>query len=277
MVTRREFVVGVLGSGVVLVVRGGAADCAVVPKDAPTRPEEGRTYIYVAQSGNTMGALLATELFRHQAHFEKLRARHSCFLRLMYHSTNRYLVPYALDVVEYFFQDHDLSFVASLGPRVNGLGGWRSDLTRTQGMERRLLHLIEVGLAARQESQSGSAIRAYIDIASPGLETRKDLKKYVLAQMPALTYLPAKMKFPLQTLPRHVPRVGGHSREAPDNTAEVASFLTGYVGSLPNPSSCDARGEIRTALAASLRAGGDTLVHLENNPKFKVLGAVPKR
>jgi hypothetical protein len=233
--------------------------------------------MHVAISEDILGVLFATDLVRHQAYFESLRLKHKYYLKLKYHSTNRYQLSYALDTIDYFFKDMDLSFVVSLfRPKAKGQTNSKeitSDLTDTQMLEQRLLQLLRTGLALCVERKTVAMDQSYIDIVSPGLFTRGELKRYVLDNVTGLVYLPTQVVdgFPPQQLPKNVPAREGHTRKAPNNIAEVATFLTGYAGSFLRTDLSEPRARIRKALATKLEIDGKSLEPLEKNKKFMVV------
>jgi hypothetical protein len=196
------------------------------------------------------------------------------------HSTNRFQLPYALDAIDYFFRDLDLSFIVSLPkPKVRKQASSQdiaSDLTDVQMLEQRLLQLIRTGLALRAEGGTVAAGESYIDIVCPGLKTRDALKKYVLHHIAGLSYLPAQVvnDFPPQQLPEDVPTKKGRIRKALNNTAEVAEFLTGYAGSLLHETTDTTRVRVRKALLTRLEIDGNALRPLEKNRKFRVVWTV---
>src|SRR5712692_3495065 len=117
----------------------------------------GRTYLYVANSGEATGVLFARDLIRHQQFFEDLRKKHSYYLKLKYHGTNRYQLPYALDVIDYFVLDPDFSLIAyapivTAPPSRDTKQRTSSDLTQIQLQQQRLRELIRLGLDLRSDT-----------------------------------------------------------------------------------------------------------------------------
>jgi hypothetical protein len=69
-------------------------------------------FLHVCALDSVIGILLATDIGRHQEYIERLRKRHRFYIKLRHGSTNKYKVPFALDLLEYFFKDTDLTFIA---------------------------------------------------------------------------------------------------------------------------------------------------------------------
>ena len=155
--TRREFILQILAVGASATVSYGktATPGSSKGKQKSSNKQKSVTYMHVAISEDVLGVLFATDLVRHQTHFESRRHEHRYYLRLRPHSTNRFQLPYALDVIDYFFRDLDLSFVVSLpkpkGEKQANSKNIASDLTDVQTLEQRLLKLIRTGLALRAE------------------------------------------------------------------------------------------------------------------------------
>ena len=97
--------------------------------------------------------------------------------------------------------------------------------------------------------------RLYIDIVSPGMSTRGDLKKYILDNMMGLVYLPTQVVdgFPPQQVPK-MPEKEAHIRKAPNNIAEVAAFLTGYAGSFVREKLSEPRGRDPKGTCGEIRS-----------------------
>jgi hypothetical protein len=284
MVTRREFVLQILAIGAGSTVSSGKPSTSPASKvKQKSSNQQKPTYVHVAISGDmgsggdALGALFATDLVRHQAYFERLRLKHKYYLKLKYHSTNRYQLSYALDTINYFFNDPDLSFIVSLfRPKAKEQINPKeitSDLTDTQVLEHKFLQLLRTGLALRMERKTVATDRSYIDIVSPGMGTRRDLKKYAVDNVTGLFYIPTQVvdRLPQQRVPKNIPTKKGHTRKAPNNIAEVGAFLTGYAGSFLRADLSDPRGQIQKALAAKLEIDGKFLEPLEKNRKFRVV------
>ena len=99
--TRREFVLQILAIGTSSTVSSGKPSTSPASKvKQKSSNKQKPTYMHVAISADVMGVLFATDLVRHQTYLESLRLKHKYYLKLKYHSTNRYQLSYALETID---------------------------------------------------------------------------------------------------------------------------------------------------------------------------------
>jgi hypothetical protein len=141
---RRSFLAG----GIALLSTGVLTACEWDPvRPAPEGPSRSRaqavgtTYLYADESGLAqgrahfvLGALLTSDPDRHRSMLDGLRTPLGYWAELRYSSTDRYKLRFANAVLDHFFGDDDLRFVAGvLGP-----GNARRGLTHGE-LYRRLI------------------------------------------------------------------------------------------------------------------------------------------
>jgi hypothetical protein len=250
-------------------------DLGAEAEGATKQKSRGKACVFVANSRDVVGVLFASALEKHQNFFEKLRRKHDYFLALRARSTNRFQLPYALDVINYFFEDRDLSFAASI-PGPQGAGSDRNsrttDLTEIEQQQRQVHGLIELGLELRPDM---SQRQMYLDILSPGW--RDPMRTFLLQNVSGLSYVPKDLraKFPPQRLPYKIQRTRKHGgaqiRIAPNDTRELASFLTGCTVALQTTPVPDVKRRERQALADKLQIHGTDLEPLRVNKKFRIV------
>jgi hypothetical protein len=279
LLTRRKLIHQALGIGV-----GSAAfgDLGLESRNirAPVKDDSSRAYLFVASSRDVMGVLLAGDLIRHQNSFEGLRKKHSYYLKLKFKSTNRFQVSYAVDVISYFLEEPDLSFVAHVPLPKSGSRNRNTDvrtitdLHQVELQEQRLREVIQLGLELRPDL---SHRELYLDVLSPGRVWRTPIKTFLLRSVKRLSYLREDVVagFPKQTVPYTIRRGKktrrSHVRQAPNNTGDLASFLTGCAVALQAPPLPGVRQRERQALADRLQIHGTDVDPLRKNRKFRLV------
>jgi len=249
-------------------------------------PKPPSLFLHACAVDSVIGVLLAADIGRHQAHIEHLRRQSRFYIKLRQGSTNRYKARFALEVLEYFFKDPDLTFIARVQKDSFGTDHGMNEESNANWVKvvgQQLRELVNSGISHRPIGQK-SFSRRYLDISSPGGDDRKKLAGYMTANMEGILYLPNSIRegFPFQTLPPGVPTrpkfTTARARPAPDNLAQLGSFLTGAAGSLVLPPSPKfpqirnaAKVKVREWLVRRLGAGGTTPKELERNQKFKIL------
>jgi hypothetical protein len=275
--TRRELLLA-LGLGSLVAFK----DVLASSGDRSAKPPS--LFLHACALDSVIGVLLATDIGRHQAYIERLRRRNKFYIKLRQGSTNKYKVPFALDILEYYFRDPDLTFVARVQKDSfetdHGITP-HPDWVKVVGQQ--LHELTNTGVSRRPAGQK-SFSHVYLDISSPSGADREKLVGYMSINMAGMSYLPISIRegFPLQTLPPGVPTrpkfTTARRRPAPDNLAQLASFLTGAAGSLLLPSSPKfpavtntAKVKVRDWLIKRLGPGGTSPKELERNQKFRIL------
>lgn len=82
---------------------------------------ENPIHIYADESGKfgfdkyfVLGLLLTNNPQRHEKYVEKMRKRHNFWTELRYCSTDKFKLPFVKDLIQYFFEEPDMRFIARL-------------------------------------------------------------------------------------------------------------------------------------------------------------------
>jgi hypothetical protein len=94
-----------------------------LPRMVLSREDTSKTSVFLDESGNAgtdrpfvIGGLFTADPARHIGQLSKLRKQNNYRLTLRYSSTDRYKLPYARDVIEYFFGQGEMRFAAAAFP-----------------------------------------------------------------------------------------------------------------------------------------------------------------
>lgn len=248
---RRRFLLGLLSFF--------TASRISVESEGQARPETATRvsplYVYAAENGATIGILFAGDVERHNAHLKTMRRKHKCQLPLRSKSTNKYQLPYALYVLEYFFKEPDLSFAIHIpvhsrrAPSAEKEREGKSNLNDRQRTRLVALNMIQAGLGVRRRGTI-SGRNLYLDISSPGRDDRKDLKTQLVARLPGATYRQAQRS----------------------ELAQMASFLTGTTNAFAGLVNRESPSKVlvRDALQEKLRVTPTRIDLLIGNRKFRL-------
>lgn len=268
-ITRREFILA-LGAGSLSHAWLNQFLIASTGQDAKLP----QLFLHASAVDDVIGLLLATEIGRHQAHIERLRKRHRFYGTLKYGSTNKYKVPFALDLLDYFFKDTDLTFIARVQENAFGTDhGMQAKTNWVKVVGQQLHELINAGVKYRPVSQKSVAHR-YLDINSPGGNDRKNLAAYLVQNTDGMVYMQNRI---LNAFPGRTWRLDGR-RHSVDNLSQLAGFLTRAAGSLTLPPTpkfppLTNHGKVKLRRWLVERLGGENGISrsLEGHPKFRVL------
>lgn len=221
----------------------GAGCAALEPVQAASDSSPGNAeslYLHVCVAEDVKGILIAKDALRHQKHIEELRKRHRYFIRLRFNSSNKYMEPYCLEVLKYFFSDPDLTFAARVNKAPSGTGQGKNSWEggSVEIVDQQVRELIGAGLTQRPASER-SFPRQYLDLLRPGdPKPREDpwldtLRVNVLTGSNRLLLPPKEYQraFPMQAVPASK-KHPAETRPAPDNLGQLVCFLTGAVNCL---------------------------------------------
>jgi len=121
----------------------------LAPRGAFTKGPQEKTNIYIDESGHfgsrglfVIGALVTTNTEQHLRRFLSIRDKNSYRLTLRYVSSDKHKVPYARELLDYFFAERDLRFCAyALKPDKSAEWQWDPKVKEIEyhGLYRKLL------------------------------------------------------------------------------------------------------------------------------------------
>ena len=205
-----------------------------------------------------IGALTCTQFLAHQRAIEEIRRKYRYYSRLLYRSTDKFRVPFANAVIDYFARHNDLRFTAYL------FSGYDRD-SELPLLRQQFVVVIERALA---QYHNGPKDAIVLHFRGLGWSRADDLElvRYVKKQIPNVVYFTesGNRRLGLQKRP------AGAARPAPNNLAQLGGFLSGNAAALSDPPKEAAKQALLKSLAVKLGVKDPSMSSYQNNTKYRV-------